>query len=121
MALTEKKRPGAHVVEEVSVDLSRETYTVAAGADLVPGTVLGKVTASGKLVQLAPAAVDGSEVAHSVLYREAKAASADVTDALVSEKLTVFNDSLLTWPDGISAGQKTTAIGQLESKLNKVR
>lgn len=118
--LTEKKRAGAHVLEEVSVDLSRENYTVASGADLAAGTVMGKVTATGKLVPLAPAAVDGSEAAHSVLYREAKAATADV-EGLVNEKLTVFQDAGLTWPAGITAGQKTTAIGQLEAKFNKVR
>ncbi len=73
---------------------SRETITVLAGQDLQAGAVLGKVTASGKYKALDPAAVDGSEAAAVVRLAEVNAAE-------------------LVWPDGITAGEQTTALGQL--------
>jgi len=53
--------------------------TIVAGADLVKGTVLGRVTASGKLKAAVATSVDGSEVPVAVLMEDAAAASADVT------------------------------------------
>ena len=54
------------------------TQTIAAGADLVAGTILGRVTATGKLKAYDPAATDGSETPVAVLLEDAAAASADV-------------------------------------------
>ncbi len=52
--------------------------TVASGADLAKGAVLGRITASGKYKLSASAAVDGSETPDAVLAEAANAASADV-------------------------------------------
>ncbi|WP_051284381.1 head decoration protein [Desulforegula conservatrix] len=56
--------------------------TIASGADLVQGTILGRVTASGKLKAYASGSSDGSQVPVAVLLEVAAAASADV-DAVV--------------------------------------
>lgn len=80
--LSEGKTPGDFMLFEESNFFSRDKVTIASGADLEPGTVLGKVTASGKFVRSVETAVDGSEVAVAVLYSPAKAATADVTDAV---------------------------------------
>jgi len=53
--------------------------TIAAGADLVKGTILGRVTTGGKLTAAVATSVDGSEVPVAVLMEDAAAASADVT------------------------------------------
>lgn len=53
--------------------------TIAAGANLVKGTIVGRITASGKLVAAAATNTDdGSRKAVGVLMEDAAAASADV-------------------------------------------
>ena len=52
--------------------------TIAAAANLVKGTVLGRISASGKLVAYASGNSDGSQNPVAVLMEDAAAASADV-------------------------------------------
>jgi hypothetical protein len=54
------------------------SVTIASGADLTRGAVLGIVTASGKYVLSASAASDGSETPVAILAVDAAAAGADV-------------------------------------------
>jgi hypothetical protein len=49
--LLEARHPGEFLMTEANGQRSRETITIASGAGIIaPGTVLGKVTASGKYV-----------------------------------------------------------------------
>ncbi|MCA0872215.1 head decoration protein [Seohaeicola saemankumensis] len=75
--LTETPHPGGFLVWEAFRDYTRETITIAAGT-LEPGTVLGKITASGKYAAHDPAAVDGTETAVAVLWGKADASGGDV-------------------------------------------
>ncbi|MNR55340.1 hypothetical protein D3C85_1756860 [compost metagenome] len=75
----------------------------------MPGTVLGKVTASGKYVALAPAASDGSEDAAAVLYGHADATAGDAKGVGLV-RLTELIADLLVWPAGITTEQKTAAL-----------
>jgi len=68
---------GDFPVEAISV-------TIAAGANLVRGSVLGKITEGGKYVLSASAAGDGSETPEAILLEDAAAASADVTNVPVA-------------------------------------
>jgi len=74
--LTEGTHPGGFLVWEAHRDYTRETITVAAGP-LTPGTVLGKITASGKYAAHDPAATDGTETAVAVLWGKADASAGD--------------------------------------------
>ena len=56
----------------------RKDETISAGADLARGTILGRVTATGKLKAYASGNTDGSESPVAVLLEPAAAASADV-------------------------------------------
>ena len=85
--LTEGRTPGDFVLYDVA-DYSRDVVTIGAGADLEPGTVLGKVTASGKFIRSVRTATDGSETPVAVLRTAAAAASADVTNAIVQARHT---------------------------------
>ena len=67
---TETRRAGDFILSEANGTLSRENGVIALGT-LVPGTVLGQITASGKYVELDPDATDGSEDAAGVLYGHA--------------------------------------------------
>ena len=75
--LTETTHPGGFLVWEAFRDYTRETVTVAAG-NLDPGTVLGRITASGKYAAHDPAATDGTETAVAVLWGKADASAGDV-------------------------------------------
>lgn len=56
----------------------QKQVTIAAGAALVKGTVLGIVTLSGKYAPYVAGHSDGTEVARAILLEDAAAASADV-------------------------------------------
>ena len=62
-------RRGGYIVSEGNGYISRETVTVdATGGAMDAGTILGKITATGKYIEHVNAAVDGSEVAVAILY-----------------------------------------------------
>jgi copper homeostasis protein CutC len=76
---TEARRTGEHLISEANYTRSRENITIISGAGiLAPGTVLGKITASGKYSAYNNANSDGTEVAAAVLYAAVDATSADV-------------------------------------------
>lgn len=113
---TEGPRAGGYIADEVSVNLSRKEGVMASGGGVVEaGTVVGIVTASGKYAPLDTEASDGSEDAAGVLFDTVDATSADA-DCVVSAALTAVNASEIIWPDGISDGDKNTAIAALEAR-----
>jgi len=84
-----------------------KTETIAAGADLVTGTILGRVTASGKLAAYASGNTDGSENPVAVLLDDAAAAAVDV-DATAGFA-GVYVEANMT---GLDAAAKTTLEGR---------
>jgi hypothetical protein len=93
---------------------SREKVTVASGQNLKTGTVVGIITASGKVTQLAPSANDGSENAAGVLVGDVDASAAD-TPGVIIARHAICSDKGLVWPSGITGAQKNTALGQLKA------
>ena len=59
-----------------------------------------------------PAAADGSQIAAGILNDAVDASAADAEGVAVV-RLAEVNAAELIWPAGITAGQKTTALGQL--------
>ncbi|GAB4543604.1 MAG: hypothetical protein Tsb0020_55350 [Haliangiales bacterium] len=93
-----------------SVDL----VTIASGADLTPGHVLGKITASGKYQSSDPTAVDGSETAVAVLLDKADAAYADVAEVRVLTRHATVNGLKLIYDAAIDdATKRATARAEL--------
>lgn len=95
-------------------DYSRKKITVLTGNSVSMLEVVGKVTASGKYVPLDPAASDGSEAAAGIMVGDVDASAADKPGAIIEREALVAMDNLV-WPTGITAGEKTTAIGELEA------
>lgn len=89
-----------------------EAGTLGAGT-LSSGTVVGKITATGRYVQLAPAASDGSEVAAALLLGGLDAAAGDENGVFVVHGEAL--DAFLVWPDGITAAEKAAARAQLKA------
>lgn len=77
--LTEGPRTAEWLLSEADGTRSRDVVTVhiLSGQSLDSGTVLGKVTASGKYVPSVNAASDGSQTAVAVLYNDLDAPDAD--------------------------------------------
>ncbi|WP_299364173.1 head decoration protein [uncultured Paracoccus sp.] len=88
--LTETPHPGGFLVWEAFRDYTRETITVATGT-LDPGTVLGRITASGKYAAYDPAAVDGTETAVAVLWGKADASVGDALAVAVVRGPAIVN------------------------------
>jgi len=77
-ALTEGRHTAEFILSEASGSRSRDNAKMASGAGKVSAsTILGKITASGKFVPHAPAAVDGSQTAVAILYASVDATAAD--------------------------------------------
>lgn len=112
LKFTEPRHTGEHIVSEANGDRSREEGVLAAGNNLVVGAVLGRITASGLYTELAPGAVDGSEVAAAVLYAAVDATAAD-TKCVVHVRDCEVAASQLAWPAAITGPQQTTAEGEL--------
>lgn len=94
---------------------SRDDDVLAAGSGaVICGTVLGRVTASGKFKPLAPAASDGSQTAAAIILQNAKADAADVTVVNLKRHAQVVLQALI-WPAGITATQRNAAIASLEA------
>lgn len=89
-----------------------EAGTLGAGT-LSSGTVVGTITATGKYVQLAPAASDGSETASAILLGDLDASGGDENGVFVVHGEAL--DASLVWPDGITVGEKATAKAQLKA------
>ena len=78
---TEPLGTGAHLLSKSDGFLSRETVTLLAGTAYAAGSVLGKITASGKYTLYDNAAADGTQVASAVRTATAGAAAAHFADA----------------------------------------
>lgn len=95
------------LVSEANGQRSRDQVTIssAAGA-LVPGAVLGRITASGKYVAYNNGAADGSEVAAGILCYEAPDLAVDQLGTIINGDAEV-QGTLLNW--GASTGPDITA------------
>jgi len=113
--------PGNYLVSEANGTRSREVVTIAEGVNRQSGTVLGKVTATGKYVPVDPTngtgqgeTPDGSQVAVAVLFAEVDATLADKPGVITARDAEIEAAALI-WPTAITTNQKTAALGQLAS------
>lgn len=91
---------------------SLDKVTLISGQNLLTGTVLGKITASGKYTLHNNAAADGSEVAAAILYDDTDATSGDKPCVIVS-RLAEVADAKLIFKSGISSPNRAAAITAL--------
>lgn len=113
--LVEGRHPGGFLVWEAFRDFCRETVTIASGADLQPGTVLGRVTASGKYAAHLNTATNGTETAVAVLWGHADAASADKLAVAVVRGPAIVNQHDLVFAGTPSAADIAAAHAELRA------
>ena len=106
--LTEGRHPGGFLVWEAFRDYCHEVVTVASGV-LEPGTVLGKITASGKYAAHDPDASDGTETAVAVLWGHADASGGDTIAVALVRGPAIVNQHDLVFAGTPSAGEITAA------------
>jgi hypothetical protein len=119
-AKTEARRTGEFILSEANGTRSREQVVVVSGAGkLAAGTVLGKVTASGKYAAYDNAAETGVEVAAGILYAAVDATSADAPAVIVESHAEVSADQL-GWGTNDATG-KTAGKADLLARGIKIR
>lgn len=100
---TPKLKP--FLLAEASNLRSRDTVTVAVtGSAIASGTVMGKVTATGKYKPYASGASDGTQTAAGVLYQAIPAQTGDVKAVIINVDA-VVNRKELT---GLTAAAETS-------------
>ena len=112
--LVETRHPGEFILSEANGQRSRETIIIASGAGIIAaGSVLGKVTASGKYVVSAIGASDGSQVPAVINIYGADASASDVSVSAIVRDAEV-NGKCLTWhADRDQPAERTAAHAAL--------
>ncbi|MCK9468487.1 MAG: head decoration protein [Porticoccaceae bacterium] len=109
--LTENPHAGGFILSIANGNRSFENVTLRSGEDLQAGTVLG-VDSNGDYAALDTGSSDGTESAAGILFAPSDASAGDLLVAAVVRDAEV-NGHELVWPEGISDGDKNTAIGEL--------
>jgi len=112
--LTEQPSMGDVLKYEVNPNYTREVITLLQGLPYPVGSVLGKITASGKYTLSPATGADGSQVASAVLLYAVDATLADATGIVVTRGPTIVSRAGLAYGATVDDGAKiTTKIGQL--------
>lgn len=100
--------PGAVLLSQLG-SFNFEVGVLAASQSIVPGTVLGRVTASGQLVVVNPSATDGSQNFAGIAM-EARTTVAGETLAItfLDRGPAEVAEQYLTFPNGITSPQRAT-------------
>lgn len=92
---------------------SRDQVTVAAEQVLKLGHVVGRLTATGEIAALDPAATDGREVAAGVAIVPITTTTDPSPDGLIVARHATVADHALVWPIRSTPEQRAAAIAQL--------
>ena len=93
--LNEGKHTGEFILSEADEMYSRDEVTIAAAAGaMVPGTLVGKITASGKYKEYNNSNSDGTEVAAGILYRAVPDLGSDQKAVVITRHCEVIASEL---------------------------
>jgi len=111
---SEGRHAAEFVLSEANGGRSRDTITIVSGAGVVKvGTVLGKITASGKYTPSPATGADGAQTGAAVILYEVDATSADVAVAAIVRHAEV-NKNLLVYEATVDQpAEKVTKNGEL--------
>lgn len=99
---------------EVNPNYTRETITLLAGMPYPVGSVLGRITASGKYKLATSGGSDGAQTATAVLLYAVDATLADATGIVVARGPAIVSRAALAYDATVDDGAKIiTKIGQL--------
>jgi len=114
--LTQPPSMGDVLKYEVNPNYTRETVTLLAGTAYPVGSVLGRITASGKHKLATSGGADGAQTAAAVLLYPVDATLADAVGIVVVRGPVIVSRAALAFdPTVDDAGKITTKLGQLAS------
>ncbi|UQE01156.1 head decoration protein [Bradyrhizobium japonicum] len=117
----EGRHPAEFLLSEANGQRSRGNITIGQNQTIVPGSVLGQITASGQYIAHDPAAADGSQVAAAVaLYGAVTGAGATAAISAIVREAEV-NGKTLTTKTGLTAPQLAQISTDLAGKQIIVR
>lgn len=103
-------------LKQENVHYSREEVVIASGAGkLVSGTVVGKITASGKYKAVTIGAADGSQNAAGIVMWAGDATSADAKAVIVARDAIVVHQGLKFGADVTTSGNRLTVKNALQA------
>ena len=112
--LTEQPSMGDVLKYEVNPNYTREVITLLQGLPYPVGSVLGKITASGKYTLSPATGADGSQVASAVLLYAVDATLADAVGIVVARGPSIVSRAGLAYDATVDDSAKiTTKISQL--------
>jgi hypothetical protein len=101
---------------EVNPNYTREIITLLQGMPYPVGSVLGKITASGKYKLATSGGSDGAQTAAAVLLYAVDATLADATGIVIMRGPAIVSRAALAYDSTVDDAAKiTTKIGQLAS------
>lgn len=99
---------------EVNPNYTREEVTLLQGMPYPVGSVLGRITASGKYKLATSGGSDGAQTATAVLLYAVDATLADATGIVLARGPAIVSRAALAYDATVDdAGKITTKIGQL--------
>ena len=99
---------------EVNPNYTRDTITLLVGMPYPVGSVLGKITASGKYKLATSGGTDGAQTAVAVLLYPVDATLADAQGIVVARGPAIVSRAALAYDATVNDGAKiTTKLGQL--------
>ena len=112
--LTQQPSMGDVLKYEVNPNYTRETVTLLQGMPYPVGSVLGKITASGKYTLSAATGADGAQVAVAVLLYPVNATLADAVGIVLVRGPSIVSRAGLAYDATVDDAPKiTTKLGQL--------
>lgn len=109
--LNEGFHTGEFLLSEGNGAISREQVTVTqTGTAMVSGTVVSKLTATGKYVAYDDVGTDGSEVAAGILYNGLAAATGDIKATVIVRDAEVYGSALTGYNANAKADLATVGI-----------
>lgn len=105
----------AFVKMEEEQNYSREDVTVLSGQNLAIGTVVGRVTASGKIAAYDNDASDGTQTAVGIMTAAVNASAADAPGVIIARHAILAKEALV-WGAGVTTqGEKDAAYTDLKA------
>ena len=112
--LTQPPTMGDALKYEVNPNYTRETVTLLSGTAYPVGSVLGRITASGKYKLATSGGTDGAQTAAAVLLYAVDATLSDAEGIVVVRGPAIVSRAALTYDATVDDAAKiTTKIGQL--------
>ena len=107
--LTQQPSMGDVLKYEANPNYTRETVTLLQGMPYPVGSVLGKITASGKYKLSTATGTDGAQTATAVLLYPVDATLADAVGIVVARGPSIVSRAALAYDATVDDGTKITA------------